>query len=66
LFFLKQFLRQGVFDVLPQDSLDSLTAEDFRLLLNGVNEINVQQLIDWTSFNEENGKSFHFLISLKI
>lgn len=47
--------------MLPQDALDSLTAEDFRLLLNGVNEINVQQLIDWTSFNEENGTSKNLL-----
>ncbi len=29
-------MRLGLFDVLPAGSLDSLTAEDFRLLLNGV------------------------------
>ena len=29
-------LKLGLFDVLPAGSLDSLTAEDFRLLLNGV------------------------------
>lgn len=29
-------MKQGLFDVLPVGSLDALTAEDFRLLLNGV------------------------------
>lgn len=29
-------MRRGLFDVLPSGSLDALTAEDFRLLLNGV------------------------------
>ena len=29
-------MRLGLFDVLPSGSLDALTAEDFRLLLNGV------------------------------
>ena len=29
-------LKLGLFDVLPAGSLDGLTAEDFRLLLNGV------------------------------
>ena len=51
-----QSLRQGVYDVLPQTALDGLTAEDFRLLLNGVGEINVPQLISYTSFNDESGQ----------
>lgn len=46
-------LRTGVYDVLPLASLEGLTAEDFRLLLNGVGEINVQTLISYTSFNDE-------------
>ena len=29
-------MKMGLFDVLPSGSLDGLTAEDFRLLLNGV------------------------------
>ena len=29
-------MKMGVYDVLPAGSLDGLTAEDFRLLLNGV------------------------------
>ena len=29
-------MRLGLFDVLPTGSLDALTSEDFRLLLNGV------------------------------
>lgn len=29
-------MKLGIYDVLPSGSLDCLTAEDFRLLLNGV------------------------------
>uniref|UniRef100_A0A0L8I213 UBR-type domain-containing protein n=1 Tax=Octopus bimaculoides TaxID=37653 RepID=A0A0L8I213_OCTBM len=50
-------LKLGVFDVIPANSLDGLTAEDFRLLLNGVGDINVQTLISYTSFNDESGES---------
>lgn len=45
-----------MYDVLPSSSFEGLTAEDFRLLLNGVGEINVQTLISYTSFNDESGK----------
>lgn len=48
-------LRNGVLDVIPQSSFDNLTAEDFRLLLNGCGEVNVQQLISYTCFNDETG-----------
>ena len=51
-----QNLRQGVFDVIPRDSLDGLTAEDLRLLLNGVGDISVPSLIGYTSFNDESGQ----------
>lgn len=50
-------LRLGVFDVIPASSLEGLTAEDLRLLLNGVGDINVQTLISYTSFNDESGES---------
>jgi len=50
-------LRQGVHDVIPRNSLDGLVAEDFTLLLNGQNEIDVQTLISYTSFNDESGES---------
>lgn len=50
-------LRFGVFDVIPSNSLDGLTAEDLRLLLNGVGDINVQTLISYTSFNDESGEN---------
>lgn len=52
-----QAMRQGVMDVLPSCALDNLTAEDFRLLLNGVGEINVQTLISYTSFIDDRGTS---------
>lgn len=45
----------GVFDVVPSSTLEGLTAEDLRLLLNGVGKINVQTLIGYTSFNDESG-----------
>ena len=42
--------------MIPRNSLDGLVAEDFTLLLNGQNEIDVQTLISYTSFNDESGK----------
>ncbi|BFZ21562.1 hypothetical protein BsWGS_24601 [Bradybaena similaris] len=50
-------IRLGVFDVIPSNCLDGLTAEDLRLLLNGVGDINVQTLISYTSFNDESGEN---------
>ena len=50
-------MKEGVFDVIPAGSVDTLTAEDFRLLLNGVGDINVTTLISYTSFNDESGKT---------
>lgn len=53
-----QHIKLGVFDVIPSNSLEGLTAEDLRLLLNGVGDINVQTLISYTSFNDESGRSY--------
>ncbi|XP_071854621.1 E3 ubiquitin-protein ligase UBR5-like isoform X3 [Apostichopus japonicus] len=50
-------MRQGLFDVLPRNALDGLTAEDFRLLVNGCGLVNVQALINYTTFNDETGES---------
>lgn len=50
-----QHLRLGVFDVLPSTALDYLSAEDFRLLLNGTSNINVTTLMNYTNFNDESG-----------
>lgn len=58
-------VRTGVFDVLPAGSLDGLTAEDMRLLLNGVGDINVAVLISYTSFNDESGESSERLVKFK-
>jgi len=58
-------LRTGVLDVLPGSSLEGLTAEDFRLLLNGVGEVNVQTLIQYTSFNDESGEGGEKLLKFK-
>ncbi|XP_075236131.1 E3 ubiquitin-protein ligase hyd isoform X1 [Lycorma delicatula] len=58
-------IRTGVFDVLPAGSLDGLTPEDLRLLLNGVGDINVSVLISYTSFNDESGESSERLLKFK-
>uniref|UniRef100_A0A671LH76 E3 ubiquitin-protein ligase UBR5 n=1 Tax=Sinocyclocheilus anshuiensis TaxID=1608454 RepID=A0A671LH76_9TELE len=55
-------MRKGLLDVLPKNALEDLTAEDFRLLVNGCGEVNVQMLISFTSFNDESG----ILLDLKI
>lgn len=55
----------GVFDVLPTGSLDGLTPEDLRLLLNGVGDINVSVLISYTNFNDESGESGERLLKFK-
>ncbi|CAG0886409.1 unnamed protein product [Darwinula stevensoni] len=46
-------MRNGVYDVLPSTALEGLTPEDLRLLLNGVGEVQVSQLVSYTSFNDE-------------
>jgi E3 ubiquitin-protein ligase EDD1 len=38
-------LKLGVYDVLPTNSLNDLNAEDFRLLLDGIPDINIQTLM---------------------
>lgn len=52
-----QAIRTGVFDVLPTSALDGLTAEDLRLLVNGVGDIAVSTLISYTSFINESGEA---------
>ena len=58
-------LKQGIFDVLPRNALDNLTAEDLRLLLNGVGDIDVQALSSYTSFNDESGESSDKVVQFK-
>ena len=50
-------LKSGVFDVLPRDAFDGLNAEDFRLLLNGVQEVNIQILASYTTIGDESKES---------
>lgn len=57
LFFHIKQIRLGVFDVLPHNALDGLTAEDLRLLLNGTGDINVDVLANYTTFHDETGLS---------
>jgi len=60
-----QALKDGVFDVLPDNSMNSLTAEDLRLLLNGVGDINVSTLISYTTFNDESSEGPDKLLKFK-
>ncbi|XP_055339569.1 E3 ubiquitin-protein ligase UBR5-like isoform X2 [Paramacrobiotus metropolitanus] len=47
-------LKRGVHDVIPGETLEILTPEDFRLLLNGVDRaIDIQQLASWTNWQDE-------------
>ena len=46
-------IRAGVHDVLPASSLEALTAEDFRLLLNGVDEVSIHVLSAYTTVSDE-------------
>ncbi|KAF0288877.1 E3 ubiquitin-protein ligase hyd [Amphibalanus amphitrite] len=62
---LRAALRAGVLDVLPQTVLDPLTAEDLRLLVNGVEDIAVPTLISYTSFNDESGETSERLVRFK-
>ncbi|CAF0766114.1 unnamed protein product, partial [Didymodactylos carnosus] len=50
-------IRLGVFDVIPSNVLDGLSAEDFRLLLNGSGSINIKTLMNYTTFNDESGEA---------
>lgn len=51
--------------MLPEYALDRLTAEDLRLLLNGVGDIHVGTLISYTTFNDESNEKSDKLIKLK-
>ncbi|XP_026726187.1 E3 ubiquitin-protein ligase UBR5 isoform X6 [Trichoplusia ni] len=58
-------MRVGVLDVLPESAVEGLTAEDLRLLLNGVGDINVAALVSYTSFNDESGEQSERLARFK-
>ena len=55
-------MRLGLLDVLPLHVIDGLTSEDFRLLLNGSGDINVQQLMSYTTFSDETGGKLETVI----
>lgn len=52
-----QELKSGVYDVLPVNALEGLTAEDFRLLLNGVADISIHTLASYTTISDESKES---------
>lgn len=45
--------------------MEFLTAEDLRLLLNGVGDIHVGTLISYTTFNDESSESSEKLLKFK-
>ncbi len=53
-----QELKNGVYDVLPANAFEGLTAEDFRLLLNGVADINIHTLASYTTISDESKVNF--------
>lgn len=50
-------IRQGVFDVIPADSLATLSSEDLRLILCGTEQVSIRLLEAFTSFLDESGRS---------
>ncbi len=48
-----QAIKLGVYDVLPNDALKGLTAEDLRLVLCGTHDISIRLLQSYTSFADE-------------
>lgn len=60
-----QSLRQGVYDVIPEGALSSLSAEDLRLVLCGCHSIDTDRLRAVTVFEDESSKcsrSHHLLL----
>uniref|UniRef100_A0A915IVY8 Uncharacterized protein n=1 Tax=Romanomermis culicivorax TaxID=13658 RepID=A0A915IVY8_ROMCU len=52
-FIVHQAIRDGVYDVLPPYALETLTAEDMRLLLCGTSKIDTEVLQSYASFADE-------------
>lgn len=63
--YFTKYLKKIFFTPRPKNSLEDLTAEDFRLLVNGCGEVNVQMLISFTSFNDESGENAEKLLQFK-
>jgi len=51
-----QKLREGVYDVLPENALSGLSAEDLRLILCGRSHIDIEVLRSITIFDDESRK----------
>lgn len=58
-------IRSGILDALPVSSLAGLTAEDFRLLLNGCHKIDVAMLERCCEFVDETGRSGNLMETTK-
>ena len=50
-------MRLGLYDVVPTNAFEGVTAEDLRLLLNGAGEIDVGTLQSYTVFSDESGET---------
>lgn len=46
-------IKQGVYDVIPPESLANLTAEDLRLILCGTHDVSTALLKSYTTFLDE-------------
>lgn len=58
-------IKQGVFDVIPADALNGLTAEDLRLILCGTEQVSVRLLETFTSFLDESSSEPKTLQKMK-
>lgn len=53
IFFFTKAMRSGLWDVLPSQILEGLTAEDLRLLLCGCQQVDLDILKKITTFSDE-------------
>lgn len=58
-------IRQGVFDVIPTDSLSGLTSEDLRLILCGTEQVSIRLLETFTTFMDESSSEPKMLQKMK-
>ena len=54
-------MRAGLLSVMPAGTLQDLTAEDLRLLLNGCSDVDIQMLKKYTEFKNETGKDISYV-----
>lgn len=59
-------MREGLLEVVSPESLEGLTAEDFRLVLNGCSEVDVALLQRLTVFKNETSKDDFYVRQVQV